>query len=71
MWKEWEGGEGGGGVSFLDLFGRIFGFFGFLGLFIDIGYLGLISDGFRIFGIGVKKKNTPPFRRCMRCLLLI
>ena len=35
MWKEWEGGEGGGGVSFLDLFGRIFGFSDYL-LILDI-----------------------------------
>ena len=48
MWK-----EGGGGVCIYDLFGINFGFFGFYRLFIDIGYLGFISDGFRILESGV------------------
>ena len=53
--------QGGGGVFILDLYGINIGFFGFYRIFINIGYLGLLSDGFRIFGIGVKKKNYTSF----------
>ena len=59
---EGVGGWGGGWRSIF--FGSIwenFRIFRIFGLFIDIGYLGLISDGFRIFGIGVKKKKYTSF----------
>ena len=42
-----------GGISIYDLFGINFGFFRFYRLFIDIGYLEFISDGFRILESGV------------------
>ena len=46
------GRRGGGGVCIYDLFGINFGFFRFYRLFINIGYLGLILDGFRILESG-------------------